>query len=99
MNYVLYTDESPYKMQREWLDRLPFDIYSVNVHTGAKRLIGRSYRTAPKWSVNGKWAVMYDPIAQVWMVLPVRLLIYLMLSVIQCSWKVMINRLLLPLME
>ena len=53
-------------MQREWLDRLPFDIYSVNVHTGAKRLIGRSYRTAPKWSVNGKWAVMYDPIAQVW---------------------------------
>lgn len=66
LNYVLYTDESPYKMQREWLDRLPFDIYSVNVHTGAKRLIGRSYRTAPKWSVNGKWAVMYDPIAQVW---------------------------------
>ena len=66
LNYVLYTDESPYKMQREWLDRLPFDIYSVNVHTGAKRLIGRSYCTAPKWSVNGKWAVMYDPIAQVW---------------------------------
>ena len=66
LNYVLYTDESPYKMQREWLDRLPFDIYSVNVHTGAKRLIGRSYRTAPKWSVNGKWAVMYDPISQVW---------------------------------
>ena len=26
LNYVLYTDESPYKMQREWLDRLPFDI-------------------------------------------------------------------------
>ena len=66
LNYVLYTDESPYKMQREWLDRLPFDIYSVNVHTGAKRLIGRSYRTAPNWTVNGKWAVMYDPIAQVW---------------------------------
>lgn len=66
LDYVLYTDESPYKMQREWFDRLPFDVYSVNVHTGAKQLIGRSYRTAPKWSVNGKWAVMYDPIAQVW---------------------------------
>ena len=66
LDYVLYTDESPYKTQREWLDRLPFDVYSVNVHTGAKQLIGRNYRTAPKWSMNGKWAVMYDPIAQVW---------------------------------
>ena len=66
LDYVLYTDESPYKMQREWLDQLPFDVYSVNVHTGVKQLIGRSYRTTPKWSVNGKWAVMYDPIAQVW---------------------------------
>ena len=66
LNYVLYTDESPNKMPREWLDLLPFDKYSVNVHTGAKRLIGRSYRTAPKWSVNGNWAVMYDPIAQDW---------------------------------
>lgn len=66
LDYVLYTDQSPYKMQREWLDRLPFDVYSVNVYTGAKQLIGRSYRSAPKWSVNGKWAVMYDPIAQVW---------------------------------
>lgn len=66
LNYVLYIDETPYKKQREWLDKLPFDVYSVNVHTGIKQLVGCSYRMNPKWSVNGKWAVMYDPIAQVW---------------------------------
>lgn len=66
IHYVLYTDETPYRMQKEWLDGMPFDIYAVNVHSGEKRLVGRSYRMSPKWSVNGKWAVMYDPVAQVW---------------------------------
>ena len=66
IHYVLYTDETPYRAQKEWLNEMPFDIYSVNVHTGEKQLVGRSYRTRPRWSMNGKWAVMYDPIAQVW---------------------------------
>lgn len=66
INYVLYTDETPYRAQKEWLDKVPFDVYAVNVHTGEKQLVGRSYRVNPKWSVNGKWAMMYDPIAQVW---------------------------------
>lgn len=34
IHYVLYTDETPYRMQKEWLNEVPFDIYSVNVHTG-----------------------------------------------------------------
>ena len=66
IHYVLYTDETPYRAQKDWLNEMPFDIYSVNVHTGEKQLVGRSYRTRPRWSMNGKWAVMYDPIAQVW---------------------------------
>ena len=66
IHHVLYTDEPPYHMQKEWHHDIPFDVYSVNVHTGEKRLVGRSYRTRPKWSMNGKWAVMYDPVAQVW---------------------------------
>ena len=66
LRYVLYVDETPYKMQREWLDKLPVDVYAVNVQTGERQLVGKSYRVNPKWSVNGKWAVMYDPIAQVW---------------------------------
>ena len=66
IHYVLYTDETPYRSQKDWLNEMPFDIYSVNVHTGEKQLVGRSYRTRPRWSMNGKWAVMYDPIAQVW---------------------------------
>ena len=66
IHYVLYTDETPYRAQKDWLNEMPFDIYSVNVHTGEKQLVGRSYRTRPRWSVNGKWAVMYDPVAQVW---------------------------------
>lgn len=59
-------DESPYFSQKEWLDNVPFDIYAVNVHTGETRLIGRRYREMPKWSPTGQWALMYDPIAQVW---------------------------------
>ena len=66
IHYVLYTDETPYRMQKEWLNEMPFDIYSVNVHTGEKQLVGRNYRTRPRWSPNGKWAVMYDPMAKVW---------------------------------
>lgn len=66
LHHVLYTDETPYRMQKEWLEQVPFDVYSVNVHTGEKRVVGRRYRTAPKWSSNGRWAVMYDPIAQAW---------------------------------
>lgn len=66
IRYVLYTDETPYRMQKEWLNSVPFDVYAVNVHTGKKQLVGRSYRSRPKWSMNGKWAVMYDPVAQVW---------------------------------
>lgn len=66
IHYVLYTDDTPYRAQREWLDQIPFDVYAVNVHTGDKKLVGRTYRTNPRWGVNGKWAVMYDPIAKVW---------------------------------
>lgn len=66
IRYVLYTDETPYRMQKEWLNSVPFDVYAVDVHTGKKQLVGRSYRSRPKWSMNGKWAVMYDPVAQVW---------------------------------
>ncbi len=66
INYVYYMDESPYFSQKEWLDNVPFDIYAVNVHTGETRLIGRRYREMPKWSPTGQWALMYDPIAQVW---------------------------------
>lgn len=66
IHHIIYVDETPYQAQREWMDKLPFDVYSVNVHTGVKKLIGQRFRLTPKWSINGKWAVMYDPIAQVW---------------------------------
>lgn len=64
--YVLYTDETPYRPQREWLDMVPFDIYSVNTQTGERRLIKKALRTRPTWSPNGRWAVMYDPAARAW---------------------------------
>ena len=66
IRYILYTDDAPYRVQREWLDKIPFDVYAVDVQTGKRQMIGRSYRLTPRWSVNGKWAVMYDPIAKVW---------------------------------
>lgn len=66
IRYVLYTDDIPYRMQREWLEDVPFDVYSVDMRTGERKKVGSAYRSMPKWSTNGKWAVMYDPIAQVW---------------------------------
>jgi len=36
---VLYTDETPYRSQKDWLNEMPFDIYSVNVHTGEKQFL------------------------------------------------------------
>lgn len=66
IRYVLYTDETPYKAFREWTYNLPFDIYAVDIQTGVRKRIGEKYRNAPKWSPNGKWALMYDPITQVW---------------------------------
>lgn len=94
---VLYTDETPYCAQKDWLNEMPFDIYSVNVRTGEKQLVGRSYRTRPRWSMNGKWAVMYDPIAQVWNKFDgkrVRLPIFQQLLGIRYSRKLMTNQIL-----
>ena len=39
IHYVLYTDKTPYRAQKDWLNEMPFDIYSVNVHTGEKQLV------------------------------------------------------------
>lgn len=66
IHYVLYVDETPYAAQKEWLKDTPFDVYATNVHTGERRMVGQHYLSNPRWSMNGKWAVMYDPIAQVW---------------------------------
>lgn len=66
VKYVLYTDQTPYRSQKDWLNNMPFDIYSVNVQSGEKQMIGRKYLVNPRWSINGKWAVMYDPKAKVW---------------------------------
>lgn len=66
IHYVLYTDDTAYRAQKEWFDKLPFDVYAVNVKNGERKLVGQRYRNNPAWSSNGKWAVMYDPIAQVW---------------------------------
>lgn len=65
-DYILYTDESPYKPMKEWLYSMPMDIYAVNIHTGERHIAGKAYRESPKWSPNGRWAVMYDPEAKVW---------------------------------
>lgn len=32
IHYVLYTDETPYRMQKEWLNEMPFDIYLSLIH-------------------------------------------------------------------
>ena len=66
VQYVLYKDETPYRKFREWLNDVPFDIYAVHVGTGEKRMIGRKYLNDPQWTKNGKYALMYDPAAQVW---------------------------------
>lgn len=65
-NYVVYTDDTPYLNQKEWLDRVPFDVYAVNIHTGQTTLIGKQHRDAPKWAAKGRWIVMYDPIGRCW---------------------------------
>lgn len=64
--YTLCLDETPYKPQREWLDMVPFDIYSVNLLTGERSLVKKALRTRPRWAPGGKWAVMYDPQARAW---------------------------------
>lgn len=67
LNYVLYSDESPYRSQKDWLEDLPKDLYAVNLNDGSCQLIGKGMRSNPKWSPNGRYAVIYDPLKQVWM--------------------------------
>lgn len=66
MDYMLYTDGTPYKHEREWKEKLPFDIYAVDVRTGESKIVGKAYRDLPKWSPTGRWAMMYDPHAKNW---------------------------------
>ena len=66
VNYLIYTDETPYLKEKEWREKIPFDVYSVNINTGKSQLIGKEYRDQPKWSPTGEWAMMYDPHAKNW---------------------------------
>ena len=65
-NYMIYTDKNPYQYQREWRDKVPFDMYAVNIHTGESRMIGKEYRELPKWSPDGRWAMIYDSLNKNW---------------------------------
>lgn len=64
--YILYTDKTPYLKEKEWREKLPFDIYSVNINTGESKMIGKEYRDAPKWSPSGRWALIYNPRNKNW---------------------------------
>lgn len=66
MNYLLYTDGTPYKKEKEWKEKLPFDIYAVDIHSGESKMIGKEYRDLPKWSPTGRWAMLYDPHKKNW---------------------------------
>lgn len=66
VNYLIYTVETPYLKEKEWREKIPFDIYSVDIHTGISKLIGKEYREQPKWSPTGRRVMMYDPHAKNW---------------------------------
>lgn len=66
LHYVLYTDESPYLLQKDWIRDEQLDLYATNIKTGERILFGKKFLSYPKWSKNGKWAVIYDPVDQVW---------------------------------
>lgn len=66
VNYLIYTDETPYLKQKEWREKIPFDVYAVDIHTGQSRLIGKEYREQPKWSPTGRWVMMYDSHKRNW---------------------------------
>lgn len=65
-NYVLYMDETPYEKEKEWREKQPYDLYLVDIRTGANQLLGKEYIDRPKWSPTGRWALVYDPVKQNW---------------------------------
>lgn len=66
VSYLIYTDETPYLKQKEWREKIPFDVYAVDIHTGQSRLIGKECREQPKWSPTGRWVMMYDSHKKNW---------------------------------
>jgi len=37
IRYMLYTDDTPYRMQREWLEDVPFDVYSIDIFRSTEK--------------------------------------------------------------
>lgn len=66
LNYLLYTDGSAYKQEKEWKEKLPYVLYAVNIHNGEKRMVGKEYYDMPKWSPDGRWAMIYNAKAKRW---------------------------------
>lgn len=66
VNYLLYTDDTAYHKEKEWREKIPYDVYAVDIHTGQSKMIAKGYQDLPKWSPTGRWAMLYDPINKNW---------------------------------
>lgn len=64
--YVLVADETPYRRLTDWRNEVTADWYLVSLRTGERRLIYKDFRTRPRWSPNGKYALFYYAEEKTW---------------------------------
>lgn len=65
-DYVFQTDPKPYTAQVDWKYNNNVDIYVINVHTGERKLAARDSYDMPRWSPNGKYAILYNAVKKRW---------------------------------
>lgn len=65
-DYVLLTDETPYKAYQDWKEKLNFDVSVVNIHTGETRLLAKEVSESPVWSPDGRYALIYRQALKAW---------------------------------
>lgn len=65
-NYVIISNEAPYRGLTDWRDGESSDLYLVNLETGERKLIFSDFRQRPVWSPNGKYALFYHGEKKTW---------------------------------
>ncbi|MDM4766347.1 prolyl oligopeptidase family serine peptidase [Pelomonas sp. SE-A7] len=63
--WALGTSELPYRMLQSW-DALYYDVYAVDLQTGAKRQIATKQRSQPRLSPGGEYAIGFAPAQKTW---------------------------------
>lgn len=66
VSVALLTTSQPYDLERMWVGRNRYDVYSIDIETGDTQCIKEALLTNVRFSPKGKYAYWYNPVDSSW---------------------------------